>query len=329
MINFSLKTIGKTWPSLLVVTTAILSASRSLCQINPDNARSILDSNAVVKPFAPGVINTGLDEMAVSFSPNNKTVYYMLGGPTPAICYTNLVNGRWSKPSIASFSGRWSDMDPAISPDGKKIFFSSNRPLPGAPQNKENKNSELWYVNRLGNGQWGTPKHLDSPVNTGGESNYAPSVDAKGTLYFCSKDREGNKGVESFYCIWSADHYERAKVLTVPGVSHIHDPFIAANGRYIVFYTGKNFYVTFINGNTWSQALKLGPPVSLGDDIICPYVSHDGKMLYFSTDRIAGFYKRNQNGHLFTFDELVNENMGIFNGRTNILMVPVNLPSGN
>lgn len=315
-------------PRLFLVGLSILPAI-GFSQTATHFQKRILDSNAVVLPFAPGIIDTGLDEMAPSFSPDNKTVYFLMGSVIPTICVSQNVGGQWQKPEVASFSGKWSDFDPALSPDGKKLFFSSNRPLPGAPDTVPNKFFEIWMVESSGNGKWGAPKHLEAPVNTGNESNYAPSVDAAGTLYVCSKGREGHDGVESFYCKWSKDHYEQAQVLAIPGVSHLHDPFIAANGSYVVIYSGHDFFVSFFKKGAWSMAQRLGPPVSVGDDIICPYVSHDGKLLYFSTNRIDGFYKRDMKKPILNFDQLVNESNGVFNGRTNILMVPVNLPDGH
>ncbi len=317
--------------NLILTVLAVVAGLRpfnSLGQGNTASQSNILDSTAKVLPFAPGIVNTRYDEEATSFSPDNKTVYFFMGSVYPTICYSQNINGQWTTPQVASFSGKWSEMDPFVSPDGKKLFFTSNRPLPGAPQNAANKRFELWYADNIGADNWGEPHHLDAPVNTGNESNFAPSVDGKGTLYWCAWDREGNKGVQGYYSTWLGDHYEKAKLLTIAGVSNIHDPFVAANGKYLVCFSGKDIYVSFADKDGWQTAQKLGRPVNTGDDLNSPYVSHDGKMLYFSSGRLKGFYKRNPENPALSYDELVKENDNLFNGSGNILMVPVNLPDG-
>ncbi len=42
----------------------------------------------------------------------------------------------WSNPETAWFSGRFNDLEPAFSPDGQKLFFTSNRPLKDADSAK-------------------------------------------------------------------------------------------------------------------------------------------------------------------------------------------------
>lgn len=288
-----------------------------------------LDSTANLTPFAPDIVDTRYDEEASSFSPDNKTVYFAMGSIYSTICFSKNVNGKWVKPRVASFSGKWKEMDPFISPDGKRLFYSSSRPLPNTKQDIPNKHFELWYVDDIGSGNWGKPHHLGYPVNTGKENNIAPSVDSKGTLYWSSWDREVNKSMQSYYSIWLGDHYGQVKLLIINDVSQIQDPFIAANGKYLVFVSGKSLYISMRDGVNWSSAQKLGPPVSMGDDINSPYVSRDGKTLYFTSGRIDGFYKRDPENHSLNFNELIKENDSLFNGSGNIFKVPVNLPDGH
>jgi hypothetical protein len=48
-------------------------------------------------------------------------------------------------------------------------------------------------------------------------------------------------------------------------------------------------------------------------------------MLYYSTGRVRGFYKRDPKGHALNYDELETEMKSIFNSSGNILMIPVNI----
>ncbi|WP_431216112.1 TolB family protein [Puia sp. P3] len=80
--------------------------------------------------FAPGVISGPLHEAAPAFTPDGKTVYYHCAGGAVqgTILVSHLVKGGWSRPVIAPWSGEWSDIEPAMSPDGSYLIFSSNRP---------------------------------------------------------------------------------------------------------------------------------------------------------------------------------------------------------
>ena len=44
------------------------------------------------------------------------------------ILVSRFQNGKWGVPEMADFSGQHSDFDPFISPDGRRLFFCSNRP---------------------------------------------------------------------------------------------------------------------------------------------------------------------------------------------------------
>jgi Tol biopolymer transport system component len=135
--------------------------------------------------------------------------------------------------------------------------------------------------------------------------------------------------MQSYYSMWLGGHYSAAKLLSVNGVTQTQDPFIAPNGKYLVYVSGNDLFATFLTPTGWSPAQKFGPPVNTGDDVGSPYVSHDGKTLYITSDRLTGFYKRDPLHHALNFDELEKENDILYNGSGNIYYIPVNLPDGN
>ncbi len=82
--------------------------------------------------FAPGIVSTG-HEFGISFTPDGKEAYFSrFAAKQPThIFRTRLVNGAWQEPERLSISGdTWSDLDPFVSPDGKRLFFISTRPDP-------------------------------------------------------------------------------------------------------------------------------------------------------------------------------------------------------
>lgn len=139
--------------------------------------------------FAPGVISTDVEEYRIVFDDGGATAYFGRSqeffpiARQATIMVSRTSNGIWCLAEPASFSGVHSDLDPFITPDGGKLFFSSIRPVGGVGRT----DVDLWVVDRTPGG-WGEPRHLGA-VNSAADELY-PSVAADGTLYFAS-DRAG------------------------------------------------------------------------------------------------------------------------------------------
>ena len=265
-----------------------------LCTALTALGQDIVDPAAQPKVFTQEGVSTPNNESVSTFMPDGKTVY-MADGQT--IVFSKKIGGKWIKPVTASFSGQWKDWDPALSPDGKRLVFVSTRPLDGMPQDKAQKNAHLWYVDKLSGDSWSSPKHFDAPVNVEGCNDFGPSVSGSGTICFCSRNRDGNKGMRGYYVKWLGDHYDKPKILALNGDTEIFDPFIAPDERYIIFVSNGDLYISYRKGDDWSQGQKLGANVNNGKGNFDPYISPDGKTLYYSQDKAPG-----------------------------ILMIPVNLP---
>lgn len=79
--------------------------------------------------FAPGIISTGMNERDITFTPDGKELYYsMQGEGFFVILFVKQENGIWISPRVAPFSGRYNDIEASIAPDGKRLFFTSDRP---------------------------------------------------------------------------------------------------------------------------------------------------------------------------------------------------------
>ena len=183
--------------ALLTISWALFYAAGNRISQTPPNA-SASGSALAAKLFADGVINTSADEYGPTFMPDGRTLYFVRrvsrSGPE-FIMVSQLSNDRWSEPRTAEFSGQYFDKEPYISPDGKRLYFASQRPVTGT-EAKKGRDFDLWYVEKTGRG-WGPPRHLGPLVNTPGYENY-PAVTADGTLYFASV-RDGGRGQNDLY----------------------------------------------------------------------------------------------------------------------------------
>jgi Tol biopolymer transport system component len=283
-MHFLNKPLKNTISCLMIFCYAIFVA---YCQTSQHETlqADIIRANAKPVVFAPGVVSTQ-QEFAPSFTPDGNTVYF--SGASSAIYFSKRIKGKWGKPKVAIFSGRWEDMDPFISPDGKRLFFSSRRPLDGTPQDRPQKNAHIWYVDNLSGDNWSLPHYLDAPVNLEGIDNYAPSVSGSGTLYFFSPRRDINNKGKSYYAKWEGDHYGEPKVLSLNGTNGVRDPFISPDEHYLIFVSGTDIYISYHKAYGWSAGQKISSQVNNGKTNYSPYVSPDGKMLYYSVDDIKG-----------------------------------------
>lgn len=147
-------------------------------------------SDATPKVLAPDVLCTGDDESHASVFPDGHTLYFLKNTPSfdfYTIVYSELRDGKWSRPRTAPFSGQYSDADIVFAADGRRAYFVSARPVNGKPRD----DMEIWTIERDASGKWGEPRsvpELSSPTDE-----WFPNLTADGTIYFGS-DRPGGVG---------------------------------------------------------------------------------------------------------------------------------------
>ena len=123
--------------------------------------------------FAPGIVSTDAHEFSVSFTPDGKE-FYFTRRETPQsstlIMVSKYVDGVWTLPTPAPFNtppgGRTDGIsfEPMVTPDGKRLYFSSDRPFPGQPGLEGPPMLNIWYVEREGD-RWSEPKFPGLPFN--------------------------------------------------------------------------------------------------------------------------------------------------------------------
>ena len=255
--------------------------------------------------FAPGVISTGKD-MAITFSPDSSVIYFVRRleklekdpGKTGSIFWSERIGDGWSKPVMTPYSGVYSTVDPAISPDGSKMYIMTTRPSEGEQAQKE---PDIWMLTRNGQGwtpeSWGEPIHIGPSVNSKESREGAPTLSLRGNLYFFS-DRKGGKGATDIY----VSKYEYgvhlgAKNLgsAINSESWEGHPFIAKDESVLLFTSERedgfgacDLYISFSQNGRWSPARNLGPEVNTNDCEMLGVISPDGKQLFFTRTKRGG-----------------------------------------
>ena len=243
--------------------------------------------------FGSGIISDESGNRDMAISPNGNELMYTLqykNGTFSTIIYSKKSNGKWSSPEIISFSGRFNDLEPAYSPDGKRIYFSSNRPIDDSNKSKD---YDIWYSEKINGTIWSNPIHLDSMVNTS-KNEFYPSIGKSGSIYF-TREMEG-KDEDIVSCQWNENHFEKAVSLpeTINSNGAEFNAYVDADESMILFTAYKkpsNFgqgdiYVSFksIDG-TWLPSKNLGNKINDKGLTYCPYISPDKKYFFFTSNR--------------------------------------------
>ncbi len=255
----------------------------------------------VPQVFAPGIIST-VDgaEFASAFSPDGKEVYFvvrtLLEDPRMTIYVSCFRNGNWSKPEKASFSGKFDDIDPMFSPDGKRLYFNSKRPERGSTGSKYH---DLFYVERTPQG-WSEPVRLPAPINLPNSSEIYPCQTRDGTLYFAS-DRIGGFGKMDIYRARLVDgKYQAPENIGafVNSTDSESNAYVSPDERYMIYYsTNKDgfgftdLYISYFEKGVWNTPENLGELINTEAEEYAPVVSPDGKYLFFSRGRVTDIYQ--------------------------------------
>lgn len=237
--------------------------------------------------FAPGIISGPANDTDPAFSPDGDTVFFARNN---TIMLSKRSGVTWSAPRIAPFSGQWSDQQPTMAPDGSFLVFASNRPVSAGDLKAPSGN--LWRVDRQGEG-WGEAWHLPATVNRG-DSTWAPSIAADGSLYFIER-----ASAAAPFRLWRSQYragqYQPAGAVSFgdPTTQDV-DPAVAPDESFIVFgsmHPGPNaherLFIAFRDGPGWSKPVDLGAAVngSRANDTNEARLGPDHRSLYFSSDR--------------------------------------------
>lgn len=167
-----------------------------------DSVRYHYDNETTVT-HVKGALHSKYHEGPVSFTKNQDTIFITRSSAYAKhnkeksmsrfeIFMSVIEKGKWTDPQEVSFNGEgFSTGHPALTPDNKKMYFSSDRPggLGG---------SDIYVVEYI-NGTFTTPVNV-TEINTPGNEMF-PYVDAKGTLYFSSDGHPGLGGLDLFRVI--------------------------------------------------------------------------------------------------------------------------------
>jgi hypothetical protein len=249
-------------------------------------------------PFLPGTVSSRYSEIRPAVSPDGNVVLWgSTNRPGGAggwdIWMSRREGSHWSAPVAVSFDSPQNDFDPAFAPDGRVVWFFSNRAggLGG---------DDIWSVSYDPRSAiFGTPFNAGAALNSAGDEwAPTPTPDGRGLL-FATNGRGGAGRHDLFASEWRNGAWQPAQPLAgeVNGAGDDFDAAFVDRGRVLVFARSDDvenapiaLWSAVREGDRWVRAARLDARVNVdGGWILGPAddPAHPGTLL-FSGARAGG-----------------------------------------
>jgi hypothetical protein len=237
-----------------------------------------------IELFAPKIVSLqNSNEKSLAISPNRDEVFFSGGQDWPKckIMHVKKVNNQWTEPNVAEFSADCYCTEPAFSPDGKYLYYSSSKGMQSISQYC------IWRVEKVGN-KWSAPKKVIDVADPN-ILEFHPSITKDSIIFFCSWD---SKKQSRYICKskQSGDFYSEPEIIKLPfNIQGSNtDPFIDPNEKYLIAscsgQNGKGGYDVYIfykeQNGSWGVANTFDDRFNTKEDDNSFDISPDGKFLF-------------------------------------------------
>jgi len=243
--------------------------------------------------FASGIVNTkDKNHSSVAVAPDGKEMYWSLFSyiddvRQERIWTVKMKQEEWTQPRIADFSGEYRDGQPGFSPDGKRLYFSSQRPV---YQNDNSGDANIWFLEKNEN-KWSDPVCLDAVVNTEYDE-WFPTVSKNGNIYFGLNLKESKTSWDIYFAEYVDGQYKKPCRMgnAVNGKFVDMTPYIDPDEKFLLFFSERptgNFaegklYISFHKSDgTWTTAKQLEDTINSAASRF-PRISPDGKYFFYT-----------------------------------------------
>jgi len=208
-----------------------------------------------------------------------------------------------SKPSKLSskINSSHSDYMPALDPTGSKLYFTSVR-KGGIKEDSETAkegDEDIYYIQKTAN-EWNSPQLLPEPINSASNEGAACfSADGQLMVYTACGRGGGVGSCDLYISVLEGNEWTKPVNLgnVVNSTEWDSQPTISYDGNKIIFsskrpggYGSEDLYGIERNSfGEWGPPMNLGPAINTPFSDISPFLSQDGKTLYFSSEGHPGY----------------------------------------
>ncbi len=161
-------------------------------------SRGAIVDVATVAPLPTGINTSSINDGCITFSPDGKTMVFAKGNSGKRkgtndvdLFLSRFRNNVWSEPVMININSpeAW-DSAPAFSPDGRTLYFASNRKGGYG-------GTDIYSAQMDTRGRFSRVRNLGPEINTAGNENF-PYVAEDAKLYFSSDQHPGYGGLDLF-----------------------------------------------------------------------------------------------------------------------------------
>lgn len=252
-----------------------------------------------------GIVSTPEHEFASSLSADGATFYFNRTNADRSqihVFRATRRRGDWSQVEQLT-TGPYRDVDPFLDATGARLYVSSNRPRPGERE-QARPDLDLWYF-PIVQGALGDPIWLGGNLNTD-DSEVFTSLTRNGILYFTRFD--ANRVPEIRRAPPQGESFLPSEIVAIPGSEALRltNPAIAPDESYIMFAgtsgeprSPPDLYISWrLSNGGWGAAEALGALTNSPFAEFAPHISPDERLLFFSSDRLAGNSDHSTPGNL-------------------------------
>lgn len=201
----------------------------------------------------------------------------------------------------STINSNYDDYMPALDPKGSKLYFTSQR-LGGVKKEESTEkegDEDIYFIEKSG-GKWSAPQLLPEPINSDSNEG-AACFSADGQLMvYTACGRDGGIGSCDLY-ISTLEGNDWKQPVNLGNVVNSAEwdsqPTISYDGNRIIFtstrpggYGSEDIYMIERNNfGEWGPAMNLGALINTPFSDMSPFLSQDGKTLYFASVGHPGY----------------------------------------
>lgn len=194
---------------------------------------SSLEKKGTKREFDSRINNALTHEACATFSPDGMYMVFVRsntgkrkGSVDTDLYFSEMRDGEWSRPEMLNISEpRAWESTPYISPDGKTLYFASNR--------KGGFGGIDLYKSTLSDSGWTKPKNLGSKINTPGNEMF-PYVRKDGKFFFASDGHPGLGSLDIFAAVEDSTVVD--STLSENGILNLGPPINSNADDFGIFY---------------------------------------------------------------------------------------------
>jgi outer membrane protein OmpA-like peptidoglycan-associated protein len=198
----------------------------------------------------------------------------------------------------ANINSEYTELSPAISPDGNTLFYIRG----GHPENIHIDKQDIWISERDENGKWKNSIHAPRPLNNEGNNSVISVTPDGNTLLLSNTYKEdGSRGGSGVSISYRTSNGWSIPQKVIIKNYYNHNPYVGYNlsaDRKVLLmsierddsYGEKDLYVSFFQEDgSFSEPVSLGLVVNTNLDEMNPFLAADNRTLYFASYGHPGY----------------------------------------